>query len=106
VLDVPVGHTFIRDGISTGIAMARQVTSDDGDDSGPDDPAELDALASRLEVALDKLVRHLDTPRGGPRGGLPGAALQSAALPTAEVARRLDGLIARLRDALGNSGQD
>jgi hypothetical protein len=71
VLDVPVGHTFIRDGISTGIAMARQVTSDDEDDSGPDDPAELDALASRLEVT-----------------------------------RRLDGLIARLRDALGNSGQD
>jgi hypothetical protein len=101
VLDVPVGHTFIRDGISTGIAMARQVTSDDEDDSGPDDPAELDALASRLEVALDKLVRHLDTPRGEPR-----AALPSAAVPTAEVARRLDGLIARLRDALGNSGQD
>ena len=86
--------------------MARQVTSDDGDDSGPDDPAELDALASRLEVALDKLVRHLDTSRGGPRMTLPNGVPPSVGLPTGEVARRLDGLIARLRDALGNSGPD
>jgi hypothetical protein len=52
------------------------------------DPEDLDAVADRLEAALDRIARRLETP--GP------------ARPTAELAARLDGLIERLRDALGH----
>jgi hypothetical protein len=50
------------------------------------DPRDLDAAADQLEAALERIARHLDTAR-----------------PPAELAARLDGLIGRLRDALGSS---
>jgi hypothetical protein len=59
-------------------------TSAQGEDGGAE---ELDAVADRLEAALERIVAHLNTPK-------------PVALP-AEVTARLDGLIARLRDALG-----
>jgi hypothetical protein len=52
------------------------------------DTDDLDAVADRLEAALERIVRHLDAPRPGQ--------------PTTELAARLDGLIERLRDALGH----
>lgn len=52
-----------------------------------DDPEDLDAVADRLEAALEKIARHLD-------------AIAPAHAPAA-LAARLDGLIGRLRDALG-----
>jgi hypothetical protein len=54
------------------------------DDTKTQDADDLDAVADRLEAALERIVRHLDTAR-----------------PTAELTARLDGLIGRLRDALG-----
>jgi hypothetical protein len=57
-----------------------------------DDPRELDELADRLEAALDRIVRRL------------AAAGETRSAPdrrTSELARRLDGLIGRLREALG-----
>ena len=63
--------------------MAKQTT--DGID--PDDPDALDAMADRLEAALDRIVRHLDTSRpieasppqgsaaGGKPPGIPGGKL-------------------------------
>ena len=53
------------------------------------DAEDMDAVAGRLEAALDRIARHLD--QAGP------------ALPPAELVARLDGLIGRLRDALGDS---
>ena len=55
------------------------------DDTKTQDADDLDAVADRLEAALDRIVQHLDT-----------------AHPTAELTARLDGLIGRLRDALGH----
>jgi len=63
--------------------MADDTTLQDAD-GGPED---LDAVADRLEAALERIVRHLDTMR--------------PAHPAAELTARLDGLIGRLRDALG-----
>ena len=47
----------------------------------------LDAVAGRLEAALERIVRHMEA--GGP------------SLPRGEIALRLDRLIARLRDVIG-----
>jgi hypothetical protein len=64
--------------------MARNTTTDETDGA-----EELTAVADRLEAALERIVRHLDAPRPGQ--------------PPDEAAARLDQLIGRLRDALGNS---
>ena len=80
--------------------MAKQTT--DGID--PDDPDALDAMADRLEAALDRIGRHLDTPRPvmvPPRIAGPRAATAAEELRTAELAARLDGLIARFLNARG-----
>jgi hypothetical protein len=47
------------------------------------DPDDLDAVADRLEAALERIARNMDAPR-----------------PNAELVARLDGLIERLREAL------
>jgi hypothetical protein len=65
--------------------MAEDTASGESNNADPDDPAELEAVADRLEAALDRIVRHLETAR-----------------PTVELTARLDGLIGRLRDALGS----
>jgi hypothetical protein len=52
-----------------------------------DDTDDLDAVADRLEAALERIARHLDAARPAP--------------PPAELVARLDGLIVRLRDVLG-----
>jgi hypothetical protein len=77
--------------------MAKQTT--DGID--PDDPDTLDAMADRLEAALDRIVRRLDTPP--PIAAPPGVLANHLAARTqmTELAARLDGLIARLRGVLG-----
>lgn len=59
-------------------------TNTDGTDPNDD----LDAVADRLEAALERIARHLDAAK--------------PARPPAELAARLDGLIGRLRDALGS----
>jgi hypothetical protein len=51
------------------------------------DPNDLDAVADRLETALDRIVRRLEAP---------------PARPGTEFSARLDGLIGRLRDVLGH----
>ena len=66
--------------------MADETTPQDTDDG---DPEELDAVADRLEAALERIGRHLEAP--GPRR------------QNAEAVARLDGLIGRLRDVLGQS---
>jgi len=63
--------------------MARDTTTDDNDGA-----RDLDALADRLEAALERIVRHLEAPKQEP--------------PANEVAARLDKLIGRLRGALGS----
>jgi hypothetical protein len=55
-----------------------------------DDTDDMDAVADRLEAALERIARHLDAARQAP--------------PQAELTARLDGLIVRLRDLLGPSG--
>ncbi|MSP01660.1 MAG: hypothetical protein EXR07_11525 [Acetobacteraceae bacterium] len=75
--------------------MAEQTTSRDADDIEPDD---MDAVAARLEVALERIARQLDDP-----GAL---AFAEAPAETPELAARLDGLIARLREALGHGATD
>jgi hypothetical protein len=67
------------------------------DDIDPDEPEELDAMADRLEAALDRIVRHLETPRPAPADAAP----RGAEPRVAELAARLDGLIERLRGVLG-----
>ena len=52
------------------------------------DSEDLDAVADRLEAALDRIAANLDA-------GKP-------ARPSAELTTRLDGLIGRLREVLGN----
>lgn len=56
------------------------------------DAENLDAVADRLEAALERIVRHVESPRPGMLKG--------------EIALRLDRLIARLRDALGTLDED
>jgi len=56
------------------------------DESGPVE--DLDSVADRLETALERIARHVGAVR--------------PARPPAELAARLDGLIGRLRDALGS----
>jgi len=51
------------------------------------DTEDLDAVADRLEAALERIVRHLDS--------------SGAQRVAPELVARLDGLIGRLRDALG-----
>ena len=75
--------------------MAEHTTGQNTNGADPDDPRELDELADRLEVALDRIVRHLD--RSAPSSAVPDQR-------TTELARRLDGLIGRLRAALGDAG--
>ena len=55
-------------------------------ESDGDDTDDLDAVADRLEAALERIARHLDAARPVP--------------PSAELVARLDGLIVRLRDVL------
>jgi len=62
--------------------MARNTATEETD--GAEDLA---AVADRLDAALERIVRHLDAPKPGH--------------PSAELVARLDGLIERLRDALG-----
>jgi hypothetical protein len=66
--------------------MAEDTTSRDVNGADPDQQAELDAVADRLEAALERILGNLD-----------------AARPAAEVTARLDRLIGRLRDALGGT---
>ena len=58
-------------------------------DAGTEDSEQLEVVADRLEAALERIVRRLEAPR--------------AVKPTAELAARLDGLIGRLRDVLGDN---
>ncbi len=60
-------------------------TSEGGDSDASDD---FDAVANRLEAALERIARQLESP--APGGNMP------------ELAARLDGLIERLRDILGS----
>jgi hypothetical protein len=69
--------------------MAEDTLSGEKDSTGPE---ELDVVAGRLEAALARIGQHLDGAR--------------AARPTASVAARLDGLIARLRGVLEHGGTD
>jgi hypothetical protein len=91
VLDVQTTGKFIPHGIWTGIAMAEDTMPPDTDDLEAEDPdAEgMDAVAGRLEAALDRIARHLDQAGSAP--------------PPAELVARLEGLIGRLRDALSGS---
>ena len=57
-----------------------------------DDPH---AAANRLEAALERIARV------APRG--PAASARTGAMVSAEMAARLDSLIARLRDELGET---
>jgi hypothetical protein len=80
--------------------MAEDTTSQKTGDSDPDDQRELDSMADRLEAALERITRHLDAPR--PARPVP----QPAAPGTTELTARLDGLIERLRDVLGESPRE
>lgn len=66
--------------------MAKHTTPQEADDTDLDD---LDAVADRLEAALERIARHLDAVR--------------PSQPPAELVARLDGLIERLRDVLGGN---
>jgi hypothetical protein len=54
-------------------------------DTHVNDPEDMDAVADRLEAALGRIARHLDT-----------------AVPVPDLVARLDGLIVRLREVLGD----
>ncbi len=56
-------------------------------DIGSNEPEDMDAVADRLEAALERIARHLDAAR--------------PVRPPADLVARLDGLIVRLRDVLG-----
>jgi hypothetical protein len=64
--------------------MAEQTARQERDG---DDTEDMDAVADRLEAALERIARQLDTAR--------------PVQPQAELMARLDGLIVRLRDLLG-----
>jgi hypothetical protein len=84
---------------------------------GGNDPEDMDAVADRLEVALERIARHLETTHldtadldtaNLDTANLDTANLDTANLdtgrpapPSAELVARLDGLIVRLRDVLG-----
>lgn len=55
--------------------------------AGIEPDADLDAVADRMEAALERIARHLDAAK--------------PVRPPAELAARLDRLITRLRDVLG-----
>jgi hypothetical protein len=57
-------------------------------ETGGDDAEDMDAVADRLEAALERIARHLDAAR--------------PVRSPAELLTRLDGLIMRLRDVLGS----
>jgi len=87
-------------GIWTGIAMAEDTMPQDlppkSNGGGPEDLApedlaaeDLDSVADRLEAALERIERRLETAKPN--------------RPSAELTARLDGLIERLREALGGS---
>lgn len=54
---------------------------------GGDDTEDMEAVADRLEAALERIARHLEAARTAPA--------------SAELVARVDGLIVRLRDVLG-----
>ena len=64
--------------------MAKDTAPQESDGDEPDD---LDAVADRLEAALERIARCLEAAR--------------PAEPPADLVARLDGLIGRLRDILG-----
>ena len=70
----------------------RETSRDRPGERDRNDPEDMDAVADRLEAALERIARHLDT-----------AHLDTGrpAPPSAELVARLDGLIVRLRDVLG-----
>lgn len=60
---------------------------------GDRDTEDLEAVADRLEAALDAIARRLAAGEGA-------AAVAPTGGPSPELARRLDSLIARVREAL------
>ena len=66
--------------------MAERTAPQQTDGDGTED---MDAMADRLEAALERIAQNLDAVRSAP--------------PSAELVARLDGLILRLRDILGSS---
>jgi hypothetical protein len=72
--------------------MAEDTSSQNTKGGELDDQRELDLLADRLEAALDRIVRQVAA--GGSSRAVPDRR-------TKELARRLDGLIGRLRVVLG-----
>jgi hypothetical protein len=75
--------------------MVEDIMASDTGGVDPNGPEDLDAVADRLEVALERIAAHLDAVK--------------PARPPAELTARLEGLIARLREVLGsasNAAQD
>jgi hypothetical protein len=69
--------------------MAEDIMASDTGGIDPNGPEDLDAVADRLEAALERIAVHLDAAK--------------PARPPAELMARLDGLIARLREVLGSA---
>src|SRR5271165_6808911 len=83
--------SFAR-GIWTGIAMVEDIMPSETGGIDPNGPEDLEAVADRLEAALERIAAHLDAAK--------------PAQPPAELAARLDGLIGRLRQVLGGPPED
>jgi hypothetical protein len=86
VLDVLTTGKFIPLDIWTGVAVAKDTVPQK---TNGIDTEDMDAVADRLEAALERIARSLDAAK--------------PAAPSAEVVARLDRLIGRLRDVLGGS---
>jgi hypothetical protein len=69
--------------------MAEDIMASDTGGIDPNGPEDLDAVADRLEAALERIAAHLDAAKPG--------------RPRAELTARLDGLIVRLREVLGST---
>jgi hypothetical protein len=69
--------------------MAEDIMASDTGGVDPDGPEDLEAVADRLEAALERIAAHLAAVRPG--------------RPPAELAARLDGLIGRLREVLDSA---
>jgi hypothetical protein len=65
-----------------------------------------DAAADRLEAALERLVVLAGTPRSAPMAENPPADSTANLAAAEEIAARLDGLIDRLRAAVGGRAAD